>query len=103
MSLDPVQVMKGQDPMPKTCPSAPNGDSQASWDASKDIHENVGSTKKPKSVSVPFVNSHSVCASYIHIDNSNIHCDVNFPIASAFFLVRSHICGLFRALNVYIQ
>ncbi|XP_016370247.1 cytosolic 5'-nucleotidase 1A-like isoform X2 [Sinocyclocheilus rhinocerous] len=48
MSLDPVQVMKGQDPLPKTCPSASNGDSKASWDDSKDIHENVGSTKKPK-------------------------------------------------------
>ncbi|XP_052439286.1 5'-nucleotidase, cytosolic IAa isoform X1 [Carassius gibelio] len=49
MSLDPVQVMKVQDPMPSTCPSASNGDSQASWDDSKDIHENVDSTKKPKS------------------------------------------------------
>ncbi|XP_050993364.1 5'-nucleotidase, cytosolic IAa isoform X1 [Labeo rohita] len=49
MSLDPVQVMKGQDPMPNTCPSASNGDSKASWDDSKDIHDNVGSAKKPKS------------------------------------------------------
>ncbi|XP_059412543.1 cytosolic 5'-nucleotidase 1A-like isoform X1 [Carassius carassius] len=49
MSLDPVQVMKVQDPMPSTCPSASNGDSQASWDDSKDIHENEDSTKKPKS------------------------------------------------------
>lgn len=66
MSLDPVQVMKVQDPMPSTCPSASNGDSQASWDDSKDIHENVDSTKKPKSVSVPYVNSHSVFSSYLH-------------------------------------
>uniref|UniRef100_A0A8C2J8U5 5'-nucleotidase, cytosolic IAa n=1 Tax=Cyprinus carpio TaxID=7962 RepID=A0A8C2J8U5_CYPCA len=48
MSLDPVQVMKRQDSLPQTCPSASNGDSKASWDDSKDIHENVGSTKKPK-------------------------------------------------------
>ncbi|RXN22294.1 cytosolic 5 -nucleotidase 1A-like isoform X2 [Labeo rohita] len=41
--------MKGQDPMPNTCPSASNGDSKASWDDSKDIHDNVGSAKKPKS------------------------------------------------------
>ncbi|XP_056089911.1 5'-nucleotidase, cytosolic IAa isoform X3 [Rhinichthys klamathensis goyatoka] len=49
MSLDHVQVMKGQDPMPNTCPPASNGDSKASWEDSKDIHENMASTKKPKS------------------------------------------------------
>ncbi|XP_051527967.1 cytosolic 5'-nucleotidase 1A-like isoform X1 [Myxocyprinus asiaticus] len=49
MSLDPVLVMKGQDPMPNTCPSTSNGDSKSSWEDSKDIHDNVGSTKKPKS------------------------------------------------------
>ncbi|XP_077052369.1 5'-nucleotidase, cytosolic IAa isoform X2 [Siphateles boraxobius] len=49
MSLDPVQVMKAQNPMPNTCPPASNGDSKASWEGSKDIHENMASTKKPKS------------------------------------------------------
>ncbi|CAM4632654.1 unnamed protein product [Leuciscus chuanchicus] len=49
MSLDHVQVMKGQDPMPNTCPPAANGDSKASWEDNKDIHENMASTKKPKS------------------------------------------------------
>ncbi|XP_059365754.1 cytosolic 5'-nucleotidase 1A-like isoform X1 [Carassius carassius] len=49
MSLDPVLVMKRQDSLPKACPSASNGNSKAPWDDSKDIHENVGSTKKPKS------------------------------------------------------
>ncbi|XP_048057321.1 5'-nucleotidase, cytosolic IAa isoform X1 [Megalobrama amblycephala] len=52
MSLDPVLVMKGQDPMPNTCPPASNGDSKASWEDSKEIHENTGATKKPKSTNL---------------------------------------------------
>jgi len=89
MSLDHVQVMKGQDPMPNTCPPASNGDSKASWEDSKDIHENMASTKKPKSVSVPFVISvpHCICASdgHLHSITLNIHCDVIFLWLLTFF------------------
>lgn len=91
MSLDPVQVMKGQDPMPNTCPPASNGDSKASWEDSKDIHENMGTTKKPKSVSVPFVISVSQC----------ICASDDFPITSVLFFWWGHtfadylVCEMF--------
>ncbi|XP_065146948.1 5'-nucleotidase, cytosolic IAa isoform X1 [Paramisgurnus dabryanus] len=52
MNLDPVQVMMGPDSMPNTCPTTSNGDSKGPWEDSKDIHENDGLTKKPKSVPV---------------------------------------------------
>ncbi|XP_036422186.1 5'-nucleotidase, cytosolic IAa [Colossoma macropomum] len=48
MSLDPVQVMKGQDPMALSSPLASNGDSKASWEESEGFCDSLG-PKKPKS------------------------------------------------------
>uniref|UniRef100_A0A8B9JSI0 Cytosolic 5'-nucleotidase 1A-like n=1 Tax=Astyanax mexicanus TaxID=7994 RepID=A0A8B9JSI0_ASTMX len=48
MSLDPVQVMKGQDPMALSPPPASNGDSKVSWDEKEGFCDSVG-PKKPKS------------------------------------------------------
>ncbi|KAK3532569.1 hypothetical protein QTP86_024159 [Hemibagrus guttatus] len=48
MSLDPLQVMKGQDPMSLSPLSGSNGDSKASWDDNKGYCDSMGSTKKPK-------------------------------------------------------
>ncbi|XP_060798010.1 5'-nucleotidase, cytosolic IAa [Neoarius graeffei] len=48
MSLDPVQVMKGQDAMSLNPSSGSNGDSKASWDNNEGFCDSVGSTKKPK-------------------------------------------------------
>ncbi|XP_046690247.1 5'-nucleotidase, cytosolic IAa isoform X2 [Silurus meridionalis] len=48
MSFDPVQVMKGQDPMSLNPSSGSNGDSKAPWDENEDFCDSVGSTKKPK-------------------------------------------------------
>ncbi|XP_066531737.1 5'-nucleotidase, cytosolic IAa [Hoplias malabaricus] len=50
MSLDPVQVMKGQDPMALNLPLPPasNGDRKASWDESEGFYDSVG-PKNPKS------------------------------------------------------
>lgn len=52
MSLDPVQVMKGQDAMSLNPSSGSNGDSKASWDNNEGFCDSVGSTKKPKTVSL---------------------------------------------------
>lgn len=52
MSFDPVQVIKDQDPMSHSPSPGTNGDSKASWDESEGICDSVGSTKKPKSVSL---------------------------------------------------
>ncbi|XP_027031641.1 5'-nucleotidase, cytosolic IAa isoform X2 [Tachysurus fulvidraco] len=48
MSLDPLQVMKGQDPMSLSPLSGSNGDSKASWDDNEGFCDSVGSTKKPQ-------------------------------------------------------
>lgn len=52
MSLDPVQVMKGQDPMSLRSSSGSNGDSKASWDDNEGFCDSMGSTKMPKTVSL---------------------------------------------------
>lgn len=64
MSLDPVQVMKGQEPTATPTPNTSNGDSKGSWDSSKDGYDHIGSTKKPRSVSVCTLPVFSVVATF---------------------------------------
>ncbi|XP_017309418.2 5'-nucleotidase, cytosolic IAa isoform X1 [Ictalurus punctatus] len=47
MSLDPVQVMKDQEPVSLSPSSGSNGDSKASWGDNEDFCDSVCSTKKP--------------------------------------------------------
>ncbi|KAF4073792.1 hypothetical protein AMELA_G00247440 [Ameiurus melas] len=47
MSLDPVQVMKDQEPVSLSPSSGSNGDSKASWDDNEHFCDSVCSTKKP--------------------------------------------------------
>lgn len=52
MSLDPVQVMKDQEPVSLSPSSGSNGDSKASWGDNEDFCDSVCSTKKPNIVSL---------------------------------------------------